>query len=669
MNNYFFSHLGDGINSNSQFLSSAEQWANDSKKQVYVLSSPLNEKKYDYVYQKGYVVLVPGRLILFATQEDNINNEEFKDYVDDFKQDLYSIADKYSYVGKLGRSRQWNDLIKEESENNIDNFNTYIDSIDFNLKDRRRIDFLISLIIGSINDVANLEIEPNDNLLDRIKQKILLFDTDQTRFIYDEYDSEKKIVKIQGLSGTGKTELLMHRLKNHYISEPESIIGFTCHNKVLAHSLRKRINDFFNDMNVGKQIDWENRMLCTHAWGSFSNPTSGIYRYICYKYQIPYYSLREAGKFGQACRYAIEALKKKPEIKPVFTYLFIDESQDFEEEFIELCQLVTEKRIYIAGDIFQSIFSKPKLEQRQYDYLLSKCYRTDPKTLMIAQGLGMGLFEDEKLWWLDKTEWKMSGYNVEVTVVDETNKYLLTREPVRRFEDIDMEDVKCFSIWSYKKGYWALIKNIITNIIKEFPTVKPDDIAIIYLDDGSAVYDESPALASFIEKAFGWECNLGHETKKPKNSQLFISNRNNVKGLEFPFVICITSKVLNGYNYRNALYTVLSRSFLRTYLILPAGDENGMTKQILIGINNVMNTGRMEVEVPNKQELDKITQAFEVAKITKSLNERIHDIISNEVKEEEKRHVITDVVSKIITNPTKTDDDIKELVHNIMQNM
>ena len=31
-----------------------------------------------------------------------------------------------------------------------------------------------------------------------------------------------------------------------------------------------------------------------------------------------------------------------------------------------------------------------------------KCYRTEPKTLMFAQALGMGLFEDNKLWWLSK---------------------------------------------------------------------------------------------------------------------------------------------------------------------------------------------------------------------------------------------------------------------------
>ena len=65
--------------------------------------------------------------------------------------------------------------------------------------------------------------------------------------------------------------------------------------------------------------------------------------------------------------------------------------------------------------------------------MLSKCYRTDPKTLMFAQALGMGLFEKEKLWWLDKEQWEQCGYHVEI----EGKRYTLTRDPLRRFEDID----------------------------------------------------------------------------------------------------------------------------------------------------------------------------------------------------------------------------------------
>lgn len=40
---------------------------------------------------------------------------------------------------------------------------------------------------------------------------------------------------------------------------------------------------------------------------------------------------------------------------------------------------------------------------------------------MFAQALGMGLFEDRKLWWLEKEQWQQCGYNVE----EKDGKYIL----------------------------------------------------------------------------------------------------------------------------------------------------------------------------------------------------------------------------------------------------
>ena len=78
--------------------------------------------------------------------------------------------------------------------------------------------------------------------LDKVKQKIELFDGNQSRFVYQNLD--KKRITIQGLSGTGKTELLLHKLKDLYTDENSSSIYFTCHNKILADSLKKRIPSF-----------------------------------------------------------------------------------------------------------------------------------------------------------------------------------------------------------------------------------------------------------------------------------------------------------------------------------------------------------------------------------------------------------------------------------------
>lgn len=58
-------------------------------------------------------------------------------------------------------------------------------------------------------------------------------------------------------------------------------------------------------------------------------------------------------------------------------------------------------------------------------------------------------------------------------------------------------------------------------------------------------------LQSLIKEKYNQTVNIGYETKEKKKGTLFISNRNNVKGLEFPFVICIMQNVLtNDFSVR-----------------------------------------------------------------------------------------------------------------------
>lgn len=150
----------------------------------------------------------------------------------------------------------------------------------------------------------------------------------------------------------------------------------------------------------------------------------------------------------------------------------------------------------------------------------------------------------------------MCGYNVDI----KGNTYNLTREPLRRFEDID-EDFESLQIGTIKDFGDRIVELLINKIISEFPTVKPDDIGIIFLDQESYIYKLAEDVGRSIRKKLGWNINIAYETKEKRPQSVFISNRNNVKGLEFPFVICYTHKILSTSNYRNTIYTMLSRSF------------------------------------------------------------------------------------------------------------
>lgn len=618
--NYFYSNIVLS-SKNKSFLEEMQVIADSIKQQVYVLSGPLIDDKYQYNDDSLMIVLSSKRKIAFVTTRKV--NDDFEDLCEDIIEDIGSVSDKYGYKEKIGRPRKWRDrLIGYYSTQEINDTRTWFckDVAINDVSDYRTLDLLVSLFIGSINDVKNITTEEPENLLDKVKQKIQLFDGQQTRFIYEELEAEGKRITIQGLSGTGKTELLMHKLKDLYVKNEDAIFGFTCFNKILSRKLKERIPEFFNFMKVEQQIDWK-RLLCVNAWGNYKDEYSGIYRYICNFYEISFYSLRECGSFNAACQKAIEQLKGKiKDYGHAFTYMFIDESQDFKESFFNLCELVTEKKCFIAGDIFQSIFEEKKKNTIPPNFLLSKCYRTDPKTLMFAQALGMGLFEKEKLWWLDKDQWEQCGYNVKI----DGKQYTLTREPLRRFEDID-PDFDSLKIIGVENLIPDTI-NLIKKIYKEFPTVQPDDIAIIFLDTDKYIYQSADSIERAIGLNLNVECNIAYESKKTEKGKILISNKNNVKGLEYPFVICITKKILKEKSYRNTMYTMLTRSFIRSYLVLPKGDENGFTKEMYDGGQRIMKEKKIVVTEPTAKEQADIKAWIRGGKQALSLEDRISNI-------------------------------------------
>lgn len=653
MSDYFFSNI-EPDETNRHVLSAIKEFSNRHKRQAYVLAAPLTDSKYQYGYSKGFIYLSSKMRITFFTSE-SLDSAEFNNYVDDVIEDVYSISDTYDYKKVLGRPRDWKESLTICcSYNEETNVKLLLD--DLRLDDKchqRKLDLLISLFIGSINKVSEKMVDEPANLLEVVKNKIQLFDGDQTRFIYDQKRIRQKRISIQGLSGTGKTELLLHKLKDLYTKDDGSRICFTCHNVILADSIRKRIPEFFDFMRVQQQIQWESRLWCVNAWGKHGDINSGAYRYICAFYGIPFYNFSEK-KFDQACEDAYDQIRsiQPADFNPAFTYMFIDESQDFTESFFRLCELVTEKNVFIAGDIFQNIFEDHKAQTIRPNYLLNKCYRTDPKTLMFAHALGMGLFEKKKLWWIDKEEWEKCGYKIK----ELPGKYELTREPIRRFEDIDYGDFPSLKIYSPKELAISTVR-LIGNIQKEYNTLVPDDIGIILLDEAKYIYSLAEELRDLITDKFNWKVNIAYDSKQSIPNTLLISNRNNVKGLEFPFAICITRGISDSYTYRNTAYTMLTRSFLRSYLLVQDRENSGLTQEILDGAKEIMEEHKMVITVPSEAEQKEILTRFDIEKQPLSLRERATNIMAK-LKVNDKTQVkIFEMLKQADSDDDYTDED------------
>lgn len=666
MNEYFYSNV-ETSHVNEDFFTQLKAYAQEKQKMVYVINGPLTENKYkDKVYKSNAAVVV-----LSAHKKIGFVNfgeiQNFENFCQDVWEDLASFSMNYSYQELIGRTREWEKSIrlKVEDLSKIDNVRQWMDE-DMALPadvNARRVELLISLLIGSINDVSKLSLKIPVNLIDKVKQKIQLFDGQQTRFIYQAMNGNKKRVTIQGLSGTGKTELLLHKLKDLYVQDAEAKFCFTCHNKVLVSEMRLRIPAFFDFMQARRQIN-PDRLMCVRSWGGFSDEKSGVYRYLCHLYKIPFCSLGEAHSFGNACDKAYAEIEKRKTdldngFKYAFQYMFIDESQDFTESFFKLCEAVTEKKLFIAGDIFQSIFERSNNTVAP-DFMLSNCYRTDPRTLMCAHALGMGLFEETKLWWLEKNEWKQFGYNIE----EKHGKFILTREPVRRFEDVE-DDFECLTI-RISDDFLNGVVNIIKNLKYEFENLTPDDLCLIFLDKDDYVYDMASKMQIKINNALNWKVNIAYETKKKIPNEVFVTNRNNVKGLEFPFVICLTAKIKSDVSYRNTLYTMLTRSFIRSYLIMPNKD-NGFSMDMVNGCKKVMEEKKIVVDIPSAEEKETISLHVKTNCESKSLFERIRLICKDLHIESEQEETIQASLKNVKSDIEE--DTLASLINNLKDNV
>lgn len=599
-NELFYTNLTQENGSKKNLINILQKYSNDSFLQVFILNKPLSiEEEYDY--NEGCFLLIPKFKIIFIDFKNNSTSSEFRNYIDDILDDLGYISDKFKFKDQLKRPRYWkNDLINRIDYQEFEN--TKLEQIleDHKLnneKEKRDLEIIISLLTGSINDSERIKGEIPNTILEKIKKKIIIFDGQQSRFLYQE--PKKKCIKIQGLAGTGKTELLLHKLKNIYLKDPNIKIAFTCYNKILHDTLNKRIPQFFDFMKVEEQIKWNEKLWCCRGWGSKQNPNIGLYSFICNYYNLNFYTYRENQNFSSVCQRAIDELEKK-NYEPFFDYILVDESQDFPQSFFELCKKVTKNTVYLAGDIFQNIFNT-EIES-SFDFLLNKCYRTDPKTLMFAHALGMGLFEEKRISWLSKTELEACGYSVK----EEKGNYILTRKPLKRFEDLEIEKIKTIEL--IKTGvdqYMDKILEIVGEIKEKNPTVTPDDIVILFLKNNSQNYEFAEKLKWRILNTFGWECNIGYETHKKVPNTLMLTNKNNIKGLEYPFVICLVETITDSITERNAIYMMLTRSFLTSYLILN-NTQNELIEILERGLDEIYNNDRMTIKKPTSEEEKRI---------------------------------------------------------------
>lgn len=643
----FYEKISDEI-SNSQSYKNLkkllEKLSSQIEGTIYVLQQPLyntngeNSVDFDEADNGAFAILIPNYKIIFSSINDINNNETFDEFAGAFIDSVTTLVGLFNFKSKIGNSRKWSKFLLE----NVNINEITVEKIEkFKINDDNQyiLELLISLITGSINtpDKGGAA----ENLLDAVKKRIIQFDGDQTRFVYDK--SNKKSIYIQGLAGTGKTELLFHRLVNLY-TQTDSKIVFTCYSKILASDIERRLPKFFDQMKVSDRSDINERISVMRSWGSSSDYHSGIYSYICHNYDLEFINYSRSGKegFDGVCKKAIWDLEKIENFKPCFGYILIDEAQDFTDSFFKLCEKVTEHQVIIASDIFQKIYDRQSEALGNPDFTLNKVYRTDPKNFMFSQFLGFGIKEKPIINWLGDEGWKISGYTVKKSrLKDNQCYYEFSREPLNRFKDFNNETLEPTKL-IYNNNYPDIlknIKNIIDDIKNEFPNVSPEDIGIVFISKNNLGYQLANMISVMIEQNYNWETQKIYESKYKYRDQqkIFISNQNNVKGLEFSFLIGIAlDKITDNIDIRNTLYMMMTRSFLTSYLLL-----DNTNKEIYDIYNpllqEILNTQKVSIKKPKsedilkEEELKKLISGsltFE-QKIERALKNKNLDVLKN----------------------------------------
>ena len=144
---------------------------------------------------------------------------------------------------------------------------------------------------------------------------------------------------------------------------------------------------------------------------------------------------------------------------------------------------------------------------------------------------------------------------------------------------------------------------------------------------------------------------------------MFVSNRNNVKGLEFPFVICLMQQKLDrDLQNRNSIYMMLTRSFITSYFIMPDEDADSV-KMILKGVEFVNTKGYLHIKEPNEEQKIKLNNAIiNKENIYKSQKDKIEEIMEKLGVEREYKTKLREIIKTAAYKEELDYDKLYEII-------
>lgn len=247
--------------------------------------------------------------------------------------------------------------------------------------------------------------------------------------------------QIRGIAGSGKTALLARKAAAMHANHPDWRIAITFNTRSLYQTIQNAVERFYADFGGGEP-DWEH-LEVLHGWGGKSE--HGMYYKIAQDAGVTPHHVGSAqdefgdGGPGELLEACCQQLVDDAPIQERYDAILIDEAQDMEPAFYEMCYeaLKPPKRLIWAYDEAQNLTSlsapspkhifgtddegEPAVDLRssypggiQKSHIMRKSYRTPRSVLLLAHVFGMGLTSDRGAVQAITTQdgWEDIGYEV-----------------------------------------------------------------------------------------------------------------------------------------------------------------------------------------------------------------------------------------------------------------
>lgn len=457
--------------------------------------------------------------------------------------------------------------------------------------------------ILAILESTNVTIRPKDRNIsfdDCTSKAFVLKDIEAQMARFDEqqrkatFSLQEGPLRIRGLAGSGKTIVLCLKAANLLVRHPEKKILYTFYTKSLYDYIIQLITRFYRSLTDGSIPDFENHMFVMHAWGGENVP--GVYSYAAQMNQVPFVNYSEAYQkdprqpFDYVCKDFIE--KTSYQAKSLFDYILIDEGQDFEPSFYQLCNsIVKDHNLVWAYDELQNIFDihiqdikhtfkndfdEAGLVMEDYgennDIVLTRSYRNIKPILMWAICAGFGIYNRRLIQSLENnSHWADLGFQVLEGDCTKEENVLIGRDdsnsPLKIPESYTLNDfIEYFSYKDFNAEVRGVSEMIQKSIFED--GLRADDIVVICLDD---LYAKNyfQLLTSLLKEAGISTYNL--TTKNYiKGFQLedavTLSTVYKAKGNEAAMIFVMGCDVIENQkdfrNMRNRLFTTFTRAKL-----------------------------------------------------------------------------------------------------------